>query len=212
MHVISNSLDYRAQRKIYHDLQHSSQDELRKALSLPLGVKLIVCTARLTRTCRFDLLIQAAALLRDRNVQVFLLLVGDGPERTALSELALDLKVAFRFLGACYDELTIAKIYKASDLTVSPGKVGLTAMHSMAYGTPVISHDNLDRQMPEAEAILPGITGAFFRENSREDLARVIAEWFDRHPVKPERECIERIEAEYTPAFQRSVIEAAILG
>jgi hypothetical protein len=97
-------------------------------------------------------------------------------------------------------------------LTVSPGKVGLTAMHSMAYGTPVISHNTFDHQMPEVEAIVPGVTGDYFAEGSSEDLARVIAKWFDTHPTKPERECIDRIEAEFTPAFQRQVIEGALFS
>jgi glycosyltransferase involved in cell wall biosynthesis len=141
---------------------------------------------------------------------VFLLIVGDGPEKDNLAALAASMGVPHRFWGECYDETTIAKLYKLSDLTVSPGKVGLTAMHSMAYGTPVISHNNLDNQMPECEAILPGITGDFFLENSSEDLARTILNWFHRHPVKPESECIKRVEAEFTPEFQRRAIENAL--
>jgi glycosyltransferase involved in cell wall biosynthesis len=139
-------------------------------------------------------------------------LVGEGPEKESLESLALSLQVPHRFVGACYDEAVIAKLFKASDLTVSPGKVGLTAMHSMAYGTPVISHGNFDHQMPEVEAIVPGITGDVFSENSSEDLARVISTWFDQHPRKPERECINRIESDFTPAIQRRVIEATLSG
>jgi hypothetical protein len=64
--------------------------------------------------------------------------------------------------------------------------------------------------MPEFEAIVPGVTGDFFNENSSDDLAKVMTNWFDSHASKPERDCIERIEAEFTPAFQMRVIEAAI--
>ena len=212
MYVINNSLDFRLQSKIFESLAPLSQVELRNQLQLPLDPKIIICTARVTHKCRFDLLMHAATKLKFWNRNVFLLIVGDGPEKQTLSALATSLGLPHKFWGACYDEATIAKLYKAADLTVSPGKVGLTAMHSMAYGTPVISHGNFDHQMPEYEAIVPGVTGDFFAENSSDELARVIHKWFDEHPVKPERECIERIEAEFTPSFQRRAIENALQG
>jgi glycosyltransferase involved in cell wall biosynthesis len=212
MYVINNSLDYRAQKTLFDSLTHISQTELRREFRFPLDRKVIICTARVTLKCRFDLLMHAANKLKSSNSEIFLVIVGDGPEKETLSALATSLGLAHTFWGACYDEATIAKLYKASDLTVSPGKVGLTAMHSMAYGTPVISHDNFDHQMPEYEAIVPGVTGDFFAENSSDELARVILKWFDEHAKKPERECIERIEAEFTPSFQRRAIESALQG
>lgn len=212
LHVIGNSLDYPAQQAQFEALAGASSAALRSELGLPADRHVIICTARLTEKCRFDLLIHAAHELARQGEPVFLLLVGEGPARDSLEALARALGVEHRFWGACYDETVIARLYKASDLTVSPGKVGLTAMHSMAYGTPVISHGNLDHQMPEFEAIVPGLTGEFFQENSLESLAATIRTWFAQHPVKPERACIERIEAEFTPASQRLRIEAALTG
>jgi glycosyltransferase involved in cell wall biosynthesis len=210
LHVINNSLDYKRQKSVFDSLAHISPVALRQELQLPPRSQLIICTARLTSICRFDLLIRAAGQLTSQGMDVFLVFVGDGPERDSLAALAASVGVAHRFWGACYDEATLAKLYKASDLTVSPGKVGLTAMHSMAYGTPVISHNTFDHQMPEVEAIVPGVTGDHFAEGSSEDLAGVIEKWFDTHPTKPERECIDRVEAEFTPAFQRQVIEGVL--
>jgi glycosyltransferase involved in cell wall biosynthesis len=210
MHVINNSLDYALQKALFEGLKGLSQAALRNELRLPIECKVIICTARVTQKCRFDLLLHAAKKLQSASRGVFVVIVGDGPEKHALANLAASLGLAHKFWGACYDEATIAKLYKASDLTVSPGKVGLTALHSMAYGTPVLTHDNLDHQMPEYAAIVPGVTGDFFAENSSDDLARAILKWFDDHAVKPERECIERIEVEFTPAFQRRVIESAL--
>jgi glycosyltransferase involved in cell wall biosynthesis len=212
LHVINNSLDYEAQKKIFDSLRDVSQGELRHSLQLPLERKIIICTARVTYKCRFDLLIQAAAELRATNQDPYLLIVGEGPERESLAAMARSLGVAHQFRGACYDEATLAQLHKAADLTVSPGKVGLTAMHSMAYGTPVISHDDFDNQMPEFEAIVPGVTGDFFAVNSSQDLSRAILKWVQEHPEKPERACIERIEAAFTPNFQRRMIERALQG
>jgi glycosyltransferase involved in cell wall biosynthesis len=210
MSIISNSLDYRSQKGVFDALSGVQRETIRRELGLPLEPKILICTARLTKACRFDILLHAAHQLLARKHDVFVLLVGDGPESQSLAELGASLDVPLRLWGPCYDELALAKLYKASDLTVSPGKVGLTAMHSMAYGTPVISHDNLDRQMPEFESIVAGATGDFFVENSSDDLASVIAGWFGAHAEKPERECVARIEAEFTPTYQRGVIEAAL--
>jgi glycosyltransferase involved in cell wall biosynthesis len=212
LHVIYNSLDYRTQKKIFDGLKHVSQSELRRSFRLPLDRKIIICTARVTRKCRFDLLIHAASELKAMNLDPFLVIIGEGPEKEALSALATGLGVAHRFWGACYDESTLAKLHKAADLTVSPGKVGLTAMHSMAYGTPVISHGNLDHQMPEYEAIVPGVTGDLFTENSSAELARTIFNWLQLHPAKPERECVDRIEAQFNPVSQRQRIERVLSG
>lgn len=65
------------------------------------------------------------------------------------------------FYGACYDEIKNAALIYNADLCVSPGNVGLTAMHSMVFGTPVITHNDFKWQMPEFEAIEPGKTGDF---------------------------------------------------
>ena len=47
----------------------------------------------------------------------------------------------------------------------------ILAIHALAYGTPVITHDDLDRQMPEVEVISEGLTGAFFKHGDVADLA-----------------------------------------
>lgn len=59
--------------------------------------------------------------------------------------------------------MTNAEFIYNADLCVSPGNVGLTAMHSLVFGCPVITHNCFEWQMPEFEAIQPGITGDFLR-------------------------------------------------
>lgn len=78
------------------------------------------------------------------------------------------------FYGACYDEKQIAEFLYNADLCVSPGNVGLNAMHAMTFGCPVIRHSNMVAQMPEVEAIEDGLTGTYFEENNIESLAQSI--------------------------------------
>ncbi|MCD8208612.1 MAG: glycosyltransferase family 4 protein, partial [Bacteroidales bacterium] len=103
------------------------------------------------------------------------------------------------FYGECYDEKKLAELFYNADLCVSPGNVGLVAIHAMQYGLPVVSHDNFETQMPEYETIVEGKTGALFKEGDVDDLCRVVKNWLDGHsalmPFKhPSKETREKFE------------------
>ena len=83
------------------------------------------------------------------------------------------------FYGATYDENELGNLIFHSDLCVSPGNIGLTAIHSLTYGTSVASHSNFRNQMPEVEIIKEGINGFMFKENNIEDLALKIESFFN---------------------------------
>jgi hypothetical protein len=87
-------------------------------------------------------------------------------------------------------------------------------MHSLVYGTPVLSHDVPHLQAPEYEAIVPGRNGMLFRKDDEDDLVRAIREWFalDIPPAELDRNCKEVIDKYYTPDFQVQVFNAAVAG
>lgn len=99
-----------------------------------------------------------------------------------------------------------------ADLCVSPGEVGLTAMHALAYGTPVVTHDDFDHQKPEAECIVPGQTGAFFRRADPAHLANTLFEWLsrgqDREVIRTA--CYDKISILYNPNTQAKLINKAV--
>lgn len=209
--VVYNSLDVpRADALIAAIESGELASAVPQALFADPARPLLICTARLTDKCRFDLLLEAAARL-DRPVNV--LLVGDGPARAALERLAAKLGVRVHFFGACHEEETVGQLIYHADLTVSPGKIGLTAMHSLMYGTPALTHGDLDAQMPEVEAIEEGRTGAFFRHGDAADLAAAIARWLDRSPPRAQvrAEARAAIRARWTPQVQARIIEQAVL-
>lgn len=214
LHVIYNSLDYEAQKLARSGVDAASQRLLKSQLFGEVSRPLIICSARLTAACRFDLLLDALARLQAENHPVNLLLVGDGPERAVLESKARHLGLPVRFFGACYDENTLARLTMAAHATVSPGKVGLTAIQSLAFGTPVITHDDFDAQGPEWEAILPGVTGEFFRRDDVSDLARVIKAWTRSLDLEPATRaaCHQLPERFYNPVFQRRAIDRAVSG
>ena len=142
------------------------------------------------------------------------LLVGGGPDRARLAEIAAARGVETCFYGPCYDEATLAGLLHASAVTVAPGKAGLTAMHSLVYGTPVITHDDAGLQMPEWEAVVPGYNGALFKRNDPGDLSTQIREWTRAADVDDRQRlrCYEVVDRYYTPTNQRLAIDRAVSG
>ena len=163
---------------------------------------------------KLDQILKAVKLLKDDGVSYNVTFIGDGVVREQLESLTteLGLQDSVWFYGALYDEKKIAEFLYNADLCVSPGNVGLTAMHAMTFGCPVISHNSFPKQMPEFEAIEPGNTGAFFKENDIEDLARAIKQWSDtcddREAVR--KACYKVIDEKYNPHVQIETIKKAI--
>ena len=211
IYVVYNSLNFKKQQQYFENVSQNQIAEVKRYFKNP-DFPILICCSRLTQTRRLDLLFDAAKILADSGSPVNILLVGDGPETEQLSLLAKKLKLDVKFYGACYDEEMIATMTAASTVTVAPGKVGLTAIHSMTYGTPVISHDNPSEQMPEFEAIVPGVTGDLFTYQSVEDLAQVIKRWTHSSPPSSCENCIRVISDRYTPEFQREIFDAAVTG
>ena len=140
--------------------------------------------------------------------------IGDGVQKEELQSLTeqFGLSKQVWFYGACYDEKQISDFMYNADICVSPGNVGLTAMHAMTFGLPVITHDNFCNQMPEYEAIEDGETGAFFKENDVNSLAKSIQEWFENHSdrEKVRRACYKVIDEKYNPHVQVKIFKDVI--
>lgn len=153
-------------------------------------------------------------LLRNEGVLVNFLVVGSGPAEDELKQMAKDLCLPVCFWGQSYDESALARLYAMSDLTVIPDKAGLTVIQSLAYGVPVLAHDDWESQGPEWEAIVPGKTGLYFASGDVLGLSRAIKDWFDRVDDQSEvsRACHEVVERHYNVEYQRLVIDAAVSG
>jgi glycosyltransferase involved in cell wall biosynthesis len=81
--------------------------------------------------------------MRSRGFFCNAVLIGDGEDRLRLEGIVKERGVNKQvwFYGACYDEKQNAELIYNADMCVVPGDVGLTAIHSMMFGTPVISHN-----------------------------------------------------------------------
>ena len=205
--TIHNSLHYDQQKELRGKLSESSLYIDHFGNNHPV----LFFVGRLTKVKMLDMLIDAVAILKNRGENYNIVLVGDGTEKDSLRNYAIEkgLLDQIWFYGQCYDETVNAELIYNADLCVSPGNVGLTAMHSMVFGTPVISHNEFKWQMPEFEAIIPNKTGDFYEYNSVCSLADTISAWFSNNKDKRSEvreNCFREIDNNWTPEFQMKVI------
>ncbi len=214
--VVYNSLDYDRQ-KLLRD-KYVNAGFMRNYFGNDFPVAAFI--GRLTPQKSLHLLIEAVGILKLEGVDVNIIFVGSGDEtERQLQELAVKVGVDDRvwFYGECYDEEMIACILQNSALCVSPGNVGLTAIHALTYGIPVITHNLFREQMPEFEAVRPGYTGDFFKYNDSLSLAEHIERWLKIMGDKEKREkvkksCYRLIDGVYNPHNQLAVMKRRLIS
>lgn len=189
LHVIYNSLSGRFDPL---DRAGLKSDVLSRHFGNDLPTMLFV--GRLTAVKQIDMIIETAGRHRAEGVEYNLLIIGSGPERDRLENIAIKAGMADRvwFYGACYDESKLNSLIYNCDLCCSPGNVGLTALHAMTYGVPVITHDDFESQMPEYETIVPGVTGELYRKGDAEDYGNKVVAWLAGHDTPGAREQVRQ--------------------
>lgn len=214
LYVFFNSLDYDTHKVLRHKLQALDKKNVFPFFTNPY-LPVVIFIGRLTGVKKLDLLLQAVNQINDKQTNVNLLIVGDGAYKNNLEEQG---RAGIQngwlyFAGACYDEEENGRYISMADLCVSPGNVGLTAIHSLSFGTPVCTHDNMYNQMPEAGAIQAGYNGFFFKENDTNDLKVKIEDWLkhtDRQLVR--ENSYEIIEKYYNQHYQLTVFKRLVSG
>ena len=174
----------------------------------------LVFIGRLISSKRLDWLINALKDLRTKGVNLNLMIIGAGPELPKLLQLIRDysLEQNVWLYGECYNEDVLNSLLYNADLCVSPGEVGLTAIHAMSYGVPVISHDNLYKQGPEYESIVLGKTGSLYKFGNYEDLISKINDWFtqkhDRSVIRDN--CYREINTHWNSNYQIELLKSIL--
>lgn len=201
--VVSNSINNEDYGYLNHDLFQ------KKANSRFT----ILYSGRVTEAKKVDLLIKALGIIKSKSRFDFICyIVGDG-DLDSLKNLAKECNVFENivFTGEKYGKDN-HQYFLESDVFVYPGGIGLSILHAMSFGLPVITTDDLTSQFPEFELLLPGINGDVYKDNSVEDLADKISIWklkseTSRNTIT--KNCINRIkELGYLPEEQsRRVIE-----
>ena len=209
LNVIYNSLDYEPIKNINLSLNqlNAIREELFQSNELPI----VVASGRVTKEKNFDYLIDALELSGSRYSKYFnLLIIGEGPELENLKCAANEKGVGqfVSFVGSVYGDKAYEYLM-ASDICVVPGNVGLSAMHALSVGIPVISHDNFNVQMPEFEAIVEDVTGSFYQYKNINDLVIKIHSWiFNKSRLEgAKKHCLSVTESRYNVNYQMEVFK-----
>jgi glycosyltransferase involved in cell wall biosynthesis len=138
------------------------------------GKPVIAFVGRLVNTKGAGVLLQAAKILRERKCSVEFLIIGDGPERPFLEQLASDFDLGghARFVGRLGDEQLDASLARALAVVVPSlgGEVfGLAVAENMARGLAVVTSD-----LGALTEVLGG-TGLVFKTGDATDLAAALA-------------------------------------
>jgi glycosyltransferase involved in cell wall biosynthesis len=177
----------------------------------------LIYIGRIQKEKMVDQLIRALRELNDRGTPCNLVIIGEEIEETGMRSIVSDYSLNDRvwFVGPLFDEERLGEFIYHADVCVSPGNVGLTAIHCLTYGTPVITHDHFPHQGPEFETITPGATGDFFAENSIDDLCLKIKPWLSLSPEKrasTRQACYATIAGKYNPRYQVAVLKTLLTG
>jgi glycosyltransferase involved in cell wall biosynthesis len=138
----------------------------------------LLFVGRLTEKSRLDLAVRALA----HGSGVALHIVGDGPDKDTLLQLANKLGVSSQIIWhpATTNEATIADIANQCRMFLYPGNVGLSVIHGMAYGLPAILHNDPSHHMPEIAAFKAGKNGVTFELGDARSLWKAISDSITR--------------------------------
>lgn len=208
---IYNSLDYSFQLKIREKLTKNSVFHDYFENNYPT----LIYVGRIQKHKKIDLLIEAINQLKLDEIYCNLVIVGPDVENINLTNSVskFNLNKNVWCYGPCYDEEIISNMLFNAALCVSPGPVGLTALHALTYGCPVLSNDDFENQMPEHEAISVGKNGDFFKNDDIISLADKIKEWAyltDEKREEVRKEAYQMIDSKWNPNFQIETLKKVL--
>ena len=184
LHVIHNSLDTDRQTEIYDSLSPGDIYKRHFGNDYPT----MIYIGRIQKIKKTAMILEAMHHLAQQGIKINLVVVGknvdDNDFEQKIAEYKLEQNVWL--YGPCFDEEKNSELIYNADVCVSPGNVGLTSIHSLTYGTPVVTNNNFNTQMPEFEAITDGVTGSFFIEDDIHSLAESIKPWLSQPADKRE--------------------------
>lgn len=206
--TIYNSLDYEKQL----GLKACLIDEKLYKCHFGNDYPVLIMIGRLNMRKKLDMLLNSVATLKNNGEKFNVVFIGEGEDRTKLERLTSQLNLSNNvwFYGACFDERLNAKLLYNADMCIVPGDIGLTAIHAMTFGVPVISHNQFMTQGPEFETIKPGLTGDFFEHDNMNSLCSTISNWFRLNADKREcvrQACYNEIACHWTPFVQLNILK-----
>lgn len=210
---IYNSLNYEKQLAVRNKLKSTNIYKGHFGNSNPI----IIYIGRIQKSKNLELLVEITKELNDSGKPCNLVFIGKDVGDNDVVKTAEKLNILNKiwFYGPCYDEEKIGELIYNANVCVSPGPVGLTALHSLTYGTPIVSNDDFEGQMPEFEVIVPEKSGGFYIKDNNNDLKKKITYWLSISQEKREMTrsyCYKIIEENWNPKSQIKALKKIFLN
>jgi glycosyltransferase involved in cell wall biosynthesis len=196
--TVLNGIDYRAFRR-----DRSLEAAVRQELGLSPSNVVVGSVGRLEPQKRFDLLIDACAMLQHRWPELRLVLAGDGSERTRLEALARA-KLAAGSWQMCGHRGDVARLHHALDLFVQSSDYEGTSnavLEAMALETAVVA----TAAGGTAEMIEHGVHGLVVRCGDALELATAMSQTLLQPQARAARIAAARARVETTLSFDERV-------
>jgi glycosyltransferase involved in cell wall biosynthesis len=196
--TVLNGIDYRAFRR-----DRSIEATVRGELGLATSDLVVGSVGRLEPQKRFDLLIEACAMLQRRWPELRLVIAGDGSERAKLQALAAQALVAGSW-QLCGHRGDVARLHHALDLFVQSSDYEGTSnavLEAMALETPVVA----TAAGGTAEMIQHGIHGLVVRCGDALELATAMSQMLLEPARRAAQVAAARARVETTLSFDERV-------
>jgi len=145
-----------------------------------LGVLFI---GRLREETNIELLFDAVEKISNEGVKLDCHIIGSGVKESYYKNKYKNAS-NFHWYGQLYDENAIAEISKMCFVACYPGNVGLSVVHYMSLGLPVIIHNNITlHQGPESTYVIDNYNGFLFDYNNQlNSLHQVLQSVLNQNP------------------------------
>ncbi|HEY4080401.1 MAG TPA: glycosyltransferase family 4 protein [Burkholderiaceae bacterium] len=201
LHVMRNGVDLER-------FQPLPREDMRRQLGLG-AAPVLLSVGNLVELKGHKLLVQALARLLPEYPDAQLVIIGEGPERAGLEQLARDLGVQDRLrLTGALPNTELSRWYSAADLSVlASSREGWAnvLLESMACGTPVVATD----VGGSAEVMGDSIAGVLVRQRDPESLAQAMLQLLLKAPDRSQvRAYAEQFSWQATTNAQLSLFAA----
>lgn len=174
-YVAPNTLDTSAQEALRGDFERKTRETLIGEAGLEEGLHFCF-VGRLIPDKEVDLLLRCWKGVEEQVGNARLLVVGDGPERPRLEEIARSEGLQrVRFMGEISDPQEVGRLLYLSEAMLMPGRLGLSVVHAFCFGTPVLSQDKGELFHGEGIGYMePGRNGILARDGDRDEITQSI--------------------------------------
>lgn len=156
------------------------KEDFKIKYNIPDDKKIILYSGRLIKRKRIDLIINAIAVLNNRE-DYLLLVIGSGEEKNNIELLAFRKNVKLLIIPFIKEQLELFKLYRVGDLLILPSDSepwGLVVNEALASGLPVICSDTCGCT---SDLILEGVNGFTFKAGNYKELSKKISLVYDNY-------------------------------